>query len=68
MPALIKSPNGYVIFDDTAVDKNHSRNIELVRKQYSGENDSGNTHRVIRGIDLVYIFGNHVSITTFDFV
>lgn len=48
MPALIESPNGYVVFDDTVVDKNHSRNIELVRKQYSG-----NAHRIIRGIGVV---------------
>ena len=30
------------------MDKNYSRNIETVRKQYSG-----NAHRVIRGIGLV---------------
>lgn len=45
---LVTSPNGYLIFDDTVIDKNHSRSIELVRKQYSG-----NAGRVIRGIGMV---------------
>lgn len=48
MTELVESPNGYVIFDDTVIDKNHSRSIELVRKQYSG-----NAGRVIRGIGVV---------------
>ena len=43
-----ESPNGYLIFDDTVADKNHSRSIELVRRQWSG-----NTHSVIRGIGIV---------------
>ena len=37
-----------VIFDDTVLDKRYSRKIELVRRQYSG-----NEHRVIRGIGLI---------------
>jgi hypothetical protein len=37
-----------LIFDDTVADKNYSRSIELVRRQYSG-----NTHSVIRGIGIV---------------
>jgi len=45
---IIVSPNGYLIFDDTVADKNHSRSIELVRRQWSG-----NTHSVIRGIGIV---------------
>ncbi len=45
---LIESPNGFLIFDDTVADKNHSRAIELVRRQWSG-----NTHSVIRGIGIV---------------
>jgi hypothetical protein len=48
MPGLVQSSNGFVVFDDTVIDKNHSRSIELVRKQYSG-----NAHRVIRGIGVV---------------
>jgi len=38
----------YIIFDDTVLDKRYSRDIELTRKQYSG-----NEHRVIQGIGLV---------------
>lgn len=45
---LIESPNGFLIFDDTVADKNHSRAIELVRRQWSG-----NTKSVIRGIGIV---------------
>jgi hypothetical protein len=45
---LDESPNAYLIFDDTVADKNHSRSIELVRRQWSG-----NTHSVIRGIGIV---------------
>ena len=45
---LIASPHAYLIFDDTVADKNHSRSIELVRRQWSG-----NTHSVIRGIGIV---------------
>jgi hypothetical protein len=45
---LIQSPNAYLIFDDTVADKNYSRSIELVRRQWSG-----NTHSVIRGIGVV---------------
>ncbi len=45
---LVESPNAYLIFDDTVADKNHSRSIELVRRQWSG-----NTHSVIRGIGIV---------------
>lgn len=39
---------GYLIFDDTVLDKSHSRFIELARKQYSG-----NAGGVIVGIGLV---------------
>ena len=47
-PQVVLSARGYVLFDDTVRDKYHSRCIELVRRQYSG-----NTHGVIAGIDLV---------------
>jgi hypothetical protein len=40
--------DGYLIFDDTVVSKKYSENIELIRRQYSG-----NEHKVIRGIGLV---------------
>jgi len=39
---------GYVVFDDTVLDHNSSFEIELVRRQYSG-----NEHRVIKGIGVV---------------
>lgn len=42
------SPNGYIIFDDTVIDKNHSSKIEGVRKQWSG-----NAKKVIKGIGLI---------------
>ena len=45
---LVVSHNGFIIFDDSILDKNHSRHIQLVYKQYSG-----NEHRVIRGIGLI---------------
>lgn len=38
-------PEGILIFDDTVSDQRFSHKIELVRRQYSG-----NEHRVIRGI------------------
>jgi len=47
-PNIVTSPNGYVVFDDSILDKNHSKNIESVRWQYSG-----NAHGIIRGIGLV---------------
>jgi hypothetical protein len=28
-----QTPQGYVVFDDTVVDKNHSQQIDLVRRQ-----------------------------------
>ena len=42
------TPYGFLIFDDTVIDKNYSRYIELVRSQYSG-----NAHGVIKGIGVV---------------
>ena len=44
-PLIPSDAAGYLIFDDTVLDKRFSRAIELVRRQYSG-----NEHRVIRGI------------------
>ena len=35
----------YIIFDDTVSDKRYAEDIELTRRQYSG-----NEHRVLRGI------------------
>ena len=45
---LVTSPEGYIIFDDTVLDKNHSHRIEMVRRQYSG-----NAHGLIKGIGVV---------------
>ncbi|MGH2414532.1 MAG: IS701 family transposase [Microcystaceae cyanobacterium] len=46
--ALQINPQASLIFDDTVSDKRFSQKIELVRRQYSG-----NEHRVIRGIGIV---------------
>jgi hypothetical protein len=45
---LVLTPRGYVLFDDTVLDKNCSFAIELVRRQYSG-----NAKAVIKGIGVV---------------
>lgn len=45
---VVPSEQGYLVFDDTVIDKNSSFQIELVRKQYSG-----NAHSVIKGIGVV---------------
>jgi hypothetical protein len=45
---VVETARGYLVFDDTVLDKNYSHSIELVRRQYSG-----NAHSVIRGIGVV---------------
>ena len=45
---VVQTPKGFLVFDDTVVDKNYSHEIELVRRQYSG-----NAHGVIKGIGVV---------------
>jgi hypothetical protein len=45
---VVLTPRGYVLFDDTVLDKNASFAIELVRRQYSG-----NAKAVIKGIGVV---------------
>jgi len=45
---IIATEEGYLVFDDTVVDKGYSQAIELVRRQYSG-----NAHQVIKGIGVV---------------
>lgn len=42
------SPDAFLIVDDSVHDKRHSRSIELVRRQYSG-----NEHGLVRGIGVV---------------
>jgi len=46
--SIVFSENGYLLFDDTVADKNHSFTIELVRRQYSG-----NAKAIIKGIGIV---------------
>ena len=45
---VVPTPRGYILFDDTVLDKNYSFAIELVRAQYSG-----NAKTVIKGIGVV---------------
>ena len=45
---VIQTPYGFLVFDDTVIDKNFSHQIKLVRRQYSG-----NAHSVIKGIGVV---------------
>ena len=45
---IVESLEGYLIFDDTVINKKYAQKIELVRRQYSG-----NEHKVIRGIGIV---------------
>jgi hypothetical protein len=45
---VVMSMRGYLLFDDTIIDKSHAHKIELVRRQYSG-----NAHGIIKGIGVV---------------
>src|ERR1044072_3636262 len=45
---VVLTPKGYLVFDDTVLDKNYSHAIELVRRQWSG-----NEKAVIKGIGVV---------------
>lgn len=45
---VVLTPTGYLVFDDTVLDKNYSHAIELVRRQWSG-----NEKAVIKGIGVV---------------
>ena len=47
-PHLEQTPEGYIIFDDTIVDKGYAKKIGLWKKQYSG-----NAHDKINGIGIV---------------
>ena len=47
-PLIQVNEKAYVIFDDTVLDKRYAEDIELTRRQYSG-----NEHRVVRGIGLI---------------
>ncbi len=51
---VIQTSTGYLLFDDTVLDKRHSFAIDLVRRQYSG-----NAHGVLKGIGVVTcVYGN----------
>lgn len=47
-PVLHTAEEGYLLFDDTVLDKDFSFKIDGVRKQYSG-----NAHGIIKGIGVV---------------
>jgi hypothetical protein len=48
---LVEQASGYLIIDDTVLDKPYAHNMALTKKQYSGKH-----HKVARGTDIV----NHV--------
>ena len=45
---IIVDEDAYIIFDDTVIDKRFSESIEIVRRQYSG-----NEHGIVKGIGIV---------------
>lgn len=46
-PSIEADAAGYLIFDDTVLDKRFSQSIELVRRQYSSNEHARNSqHRV----------------------
>ena len=45
---IIPTEEAYLVFDDTVADKNYSRKIAMVRRQWSG-----NAKHIIRGIGIV---------------
>ena len=47
-PHLEQTPEGYVVFDDTVIDKRYAKKIALAKKQYSG-----NARGTINGIGIV---------------
>jgi hypothetical protein len=50
---LVQSDKGYLIFDDTVLEKPYAFDIEGVRRQYSG-----NAHGIVKGIGLVNLNRN----------
>ncbi len=47
-PLINDSPEAYLIIDDRVQDKRHSKIIEIVKRQYSG-----NVHGLVKGIGIV---------------
>jgi len=46
--SLVEPKKGYLVIDDTVLDKPYSQEIPMVKNQYSGKH-----HRTVNGIDLV---------------
>ena len=44
---IVPDEDAYIIFDDTVLDKRFSEEIEIVRRQYSG-----NEHGIVKGIGI----------------
>ncbi len=47
-PLIDDGPEAYLIIDDSVQDKRHSKIIEMVKRQYSG-----NVHGLVKGIGIV---------------
>jgi len=45
---VVQTPDGYIIFDDTTLEKKHAEQIALAKHQYSG-----NAQKVVNGIGVV---------------
>ncbi|MFM6158585.1 MAG: hypothetical protein ACKPE3_37300, partial [Sphaerospermopsis kisseleviana] len=56
---IVPDENAYIIFDDTVLDKRFSEKIEIVRRQYSG-----NEHGIVKGIDYSNSFDDAMLIST----
>jgi SRSO17 transposase len=50
---IIPDKEGYILFDDTVLDKSHAHKIELVRRQYSG--NAGGIVKGIGAVNCVYV-------------
>ena len=57
---IVTDTEGYLIFDDTVLNKEYANKIELVRRQYSS-----NEHKVIRGIGIVNCIDFHPKLEQF---
>ena len=55
-PHLEQTPDGYVIFDDTVLDKRYAKTIAVARKQYSG-----NAGGIINGIGIAGIISRELA-------
>ena len=47
-PDLVQTSDGYILFDDTTLEKRHAKQMGLAKPQYSG-----NTGKVVNGIGVV---------------